>query len=322
MSLSLKAVEEFNALGVTTPYEKEFIRKDGTRWWGLFAASRLRDDEGVEYVIDISERKGAEKELRRAREDLELRVMERTSELEAVNGALRDEIIDRQRTERVREELLRQVVTAQEEERRRISRELHDQVGQLLTALMLGLKSIQPGDAHMAETLKQLQGVTETVGREVHDMALRLRPTALDDLGLLRTLSNYIDEWSQRARIEVDFHSSGWDGHRLPPHIETTIYRIVQEALTNVVKHANATRVSLILDRRADQAVVIIEDNGTGFDSSGANKPGASKRLGLIGMKERAALVAGELSIESTPEGGTTLFVRIPLPPGKPALPS
>jgi signal transduction histidine kinase len=111
----------------------------------------------------------------------------------------------------------------------------------------------------------------------------------------------------------VDFHSSGWTGERLPNHVETTVYRIVQEALTNVLKHAQATRVSLIVERRENQAVVIIEDNGTGFDPGPVQKQNAGKRLGLLGMSERAALVGGEMNIESTPEGGTTIFVRIPL---------
>jgi PAS domain S-box-containing protein len=336
----LQAMQEFKSLGRTRPYEQEFMRKDGTRWWALFASTRLGPEEGVEYLIDITERKAAEEELRRAREDLEVRVHERTAEAEAVNGALRDEIIERQRSESARQALLRQLVTAQEEERRRISRELHDEVGQLLTALMLGLKSIRSTttDVASATKLEQLHGIAEQVGREVHEMALALRPTALDDIGLLRTLSNYVEQWSTRANIEVDFHSSGWTGERLPPHIETTLYRIVQEALTNVLKHARASRVSLIVERRPDQAIVVIEDDGQGFNPELVDQRSSGKCLGLLGMKERAALVDGEVNIESSRgnwsgrrranrtdtdtdtdtdterSSGTTIFVRIPLP--------
>ncbi len=314
LARSLRAMTEFHALGRTTPYEKEYVRKDGTRWRALVAAARLSDDEGVEYAIDITQRKAADEELQQHRKELELSVQERTAELDAMNGALRDEIIERRRGEDSRQDLLRQIVSAQEEERRRISRELHDEVGQHLAALMLGLKSLEdrPADASAIATLRQLQEITELVGREVHEMALNLRPTALDDLGLSRTLSNYLEEWSARSRVPADFHSALDAGERLPSHLETTLYRIVQEALTNVLKHARATRVSVIVERRGDQVIAIVEDNGGGFETQPIDARSSSKRLGLLGMKERAALVDGELSIESTPGRGTTIFVRIP----------
>jgi signal transduction histidine kinase len=314
MPASLKAMQEFASIGRTIPYEKELYRRNGTRWWGMFAASRLTEDEGVEYVIDVTERKAAEAELRASREDLELRVQERTAELDAVNGALRDEIVERERAEQTRQELMRQLVVAQEDERRRISRELHDEVGQDLTALLLGLRSLQGEHGEgKRRTLEQLQRITERIGKEVHEMALKLRPTALDDLGLLRTLSNYVDEWAGRSGVEVDFHSSGWSGERLPSHLETTIYRIVQEALNNVLKHAKATQVSVIVERRTDQVIAIVEDNGVGFDIASVEKNKGAKRLGLLGMTERAALIGGQFSIESSEQRGTTVFVRIPL---------
>jgi PAS domain S-box-containing protein len=317
MPHSLKAIAEFEARGRTEPYEKEYLRKDGTRWWALFAATRVRANEGVEFIIDTTQSRNAREELRRAREELEFRVQERTSELDAVNGALRDEIIEKRRSESSRQDLLRQVVTAQEEERRRISRELHDEVGQHLTALMLGLKSLEsaPDGRDRTGSLKDLRALAERLGQEVHEIALRLRPTALDDLGLLRTLTHYVEEWSTRCGVEVDFHSGGLTGERLPPHIESTIYRIVQEALTNVIRHAEATRVSLLIERRANHVTVIIEDNGRGFGAETVPGDIRPKRLGLLGMSERAALVDGNLSIESNPGEGTTVFVRIPLPP-------
>jgi PAS domain S-box-containing protein len=316
MPHTLRAVEEFKALGRTIPYEKQFIRKDGSRWWALFSATRLDDDEGVEFVIDITERIAADEELRRHRDDLEIRVQERTAALDAVNGALRDEIVERHRAEVARQELQRQLASAQEEERRRISRELHDQVGQHITALMLELKALESARAYPPNpaTLASLQAITERAGKEIHDLALELRPTALDDLGLLRTLSNYIEQWSATSKIEVDFHSAGWAGERLPPPIETTAYRIVQEALTNVVKHAHATRVSLIVERRPEQVTIIIEDDGDGFELDAATHSPQGKRLGLLGMKERAALMDGDVKVESSLRKGTTIFVRLPLP--------
>jgi PAS domain S-box-containing protein len=316
---SRKAVEEFKALGRTMPYERQCIRKDGSRWWALFSATRLDDDEGVEFIIDITERKAADEELRRHRDDLEIRVQERTAALDAVNGALRDEIVERQRAEASRQELQRQLASAQEEERRRISRELHDEVGQHITALMLGLKALESVDAcpPIPSTLASLQAITERVGKEIHDLALELRPTALDDLGLLRTLSNYIEQWSAHAKIEIDFHSSGWAGERLPPAIETTAYRIVQEALTNVLKHARASRVSVIIERRPEQVTIIVEDDGIGFDLDTIPQHPQIARLGLLGMKERAALMDGEVNVESSPGKGTTVFVRMPVPAWK-----
>ncbi|MGH7958089.1 MAG: PAS domain-containing sensor histidine kinase [Opitutaceae bacterium] len=316
MPHSLRAVAEFKALGRTIPYEREYLRKDGSRWWALFSATRLDDDEGVEFIIDITKRKAADEELRRHRNHLEIRVQERTAALDAVNGALRDEIIERQRAEASRQELQRQLASAQEDERRRISRELHDEIGQHLTALMLGLKSLETisGEPPAQATLASLQTITETVGKRIHDLALELRPTALDDLGLLRTLSNYIEQWSATSKIEVDFHSTGWANDRLPPSIETAAYRIVQEALTNVLKHADASRVSIIVERRPEQVTLIIEDDGKGFDPDTIPRYPQSKRLGLLGMEERAALMDGEVKLESAPGQGTTVFVRIPLP--------
>jgi PAS domain S-box-containing protein len=313
-SQSRQATAGLEANGRAQPLECEFTRRDGTRGWALFSATRIKTDENVGFIVDLTETKVSESELKRIRENLEMVVQERTAELDAVNGSLRDEIIEQQRTEIARQELLGQLVNAQEDERRRISRELHDEVGQHVAALMLGLKALETtASPPVQATLHQLQMLTERMGQEVHELALNLRPTALDDLGLLRTLSNYVEDWSSRTRIEVDFHSSGWRGERLPPHIETTIYRIVQEALTNVIKHAQANRVSLIIERRDDQAVVIIEDNGVGFEQD-ASSFQREKRLGLLGMKERAALVEGELNVESSRGRGTTVFLRIRLP--------
>jgi signal transduction histidine kinase len=148
----------------------------------------------------------------------------------------------------------------------------------------------------------------------VHHVALELRPTALDDFGLHTTLVNYVEEWSERSGVGVDFHSTGLDGKRLPSPIETALYRVVQEGLTNVLKHAQARRVSLIIQSSLDQVLAILEDDGRGFDADAAiSSRGPRGRLGLLGMRERVALVGGTLTIESTPGRGTTIFARIPL---------
>jgi signal transduction histidine kinase len=266
-------------------------------------------------------RKQAEAALRDAYNDLEQRVEERTSELSTVNENLQTEISKHKESEAGRLELLRRLVTAQEEERRRISRELHDQTGQHLTALLLGLKTLNNstdnGSTSLHKSLLQLQKLTERLVEEAHHLAWELRPVALDDLGLETAISNYVEKWSERNSISLDFHS-GLTKLRLPPPVETAVFRIVQEALTNVLKHAQATRVSVMLEYRYDELLVIVEDNGRGFQPEVPLKVKEHGGLGLVGINERVALVGGKLNIESEPGCGTTLAIRIPAPASVP----
>jgi len=264
-----------------------------------------------------ADRRQAESALRQAHDGLEVKVGQRTAELSRVNHRLQAEVVEHKQAEAARMQLLRRLVTAQEEERRRISRELHDHMGQYLSAIILRLKTLQPLASEQESARLNLQSLQELAGQlvdEVHHLAWELRPAALDDLGLLTALQNYTEKWSERSRIAVDFHSSGLKRERLPHEIETTIYRIVQEALTNVLKHAEARRVSVIVERRREHVLVIVEDDGRGFDmESDAHSWGAGRGLGLLGMQERVALVGGTLNIESAPGGGTTVRIRVPV---------
>lgn len=223
--------------------------------------------------------------------------------------------IERQRAKDARRQLQLSLVTLQEEERHRLARQLHDQVSQSLSALMLGLKSFEnrvKSEPTMIALLQKLQRLSSQLAQEVSTLARDLRPVALDDLGLHAALSNYVDDWSERSGVTANLR--GVAQGRLPRHIETTVYRIVQEGLTNVLKHAYARQVSVIVECRDDIALLIIEDDGCGFDSDTiAATPVRERKLGLLGMQERAALVGGTLHIESILTRGTTLYVRIPV---------
>jgi len=272
----------------------------------------------LETNRDITIRKQTEEALYCAHNELEQRVQERTAALTYTNEVLRAEIQARQRAEKERQQLLTRLVLIQEEERYRISRELHDQLGQDLHALMLGIKSLEIDVREIPSTaprIKQLQTLTAQIGREMHRLAWDLRSPDLDNEGVEIVLQNYSEEWSQRCGIAVDFDSRGFTGQRLPSHLETALYRIVQEAFTNVLKHAQAQRISVLLERRRGYVLAIVEDDGVGFDLDAMlnARPGQG-RLGIVGMQERAALVDGTVELESTPGAGTTVFVRLPIP--------
>jgi PAS domain S-box-containing protein len=302
--------------GETILTERRLLRKDGTLLPVEISGRMINDGVLQSIIRDVSERKRAEEARREAYGELERRVEERTAELARANETLKAENAERLRAEEARRELLRRLVTAQEEERRRISQELHDQMGQQLAALMMGLKILNAdsyGRQSALNTLRQLQELTDQLSREAHTLAWGLRPPALDDLGLHTALYNYVEEWAERSRVAVDFHSSGFEG-RLPFSHETALYRIAQEALTNVLKHSGADRVSFILERRAEHVFAVIEDNGRGFDVDAVTESQVrGRKLGLLGMRERAALLGGTLNVESSPGAGTSVFVRIPV---------
>ena len=249
--------------------------------------------------------------------ELETLVQLRTAKLAESNEQLRREMMERAQAEAAREELRRELINAQEEERRRIARELHDQMGQNLTALNFGLKSLHdsdPGGDALPALLRPLQELAQQTARDLHRVALELRPAALDDLGLVKAVRNLVETWSTHYPIEADFEAGNYDPNGMSSEVETTLYRIIQEGLNNAAKHSGATRVSVVLLRAADHVETIIEDNGRGFDPTNRlhSKDGHG-RLGLVGMEERLSGIGGSLHIESAPGSGTTLIVRIPI---------
>jgi PAS domain S-box-containing protein len=307
-------------------YEAEFRlrHKDGRYVHVLsrgFPVRREPDGPVVRIVgthFDLTERKQAEEMLRRSHEQLEIRVRERTAELAQANQSLREEMGERERADRARRELLARLGFAQEDERRRIAREMHDQFGEQLTALghrIASLKSACADRSDLREQVEALEAVAQQLDRDVDHLVWELRPTALDDLGLPAALATHIQNWSTRAGIAVELHTSGLSENRLASQVETTLYRIAQEALTNVAKHSRATHVDVILERRVDQVVLIVEDNGVGFDpgDAGTTRHG----LGLSGMQERASLVGATIQVESSAGKGTTILVRMSVAPAQ-----
>jgi signal transduction histidine kinase len=220
--------------------------------------------------------------------------------------------LDQELSARELQQLSSRLITVQEEERRRIARELHDEVGQGLMAIRVELAVAQNTiaaagvDAHI---LEDVRSITEGALSTIRDLSHRLHPSLLDDLGLVEAIEWYLREFGRRYHIRMEVAKVNM-ADRLAAEIETSVYRIVQEALTNVAKHARATTCRLTLQRLANTVLVTLEDNGVGFDPQSGDRNDRS--LGLIGIRERATQLRGTVRIESTPGKGTRLTVELP----------
>jgi PAS domain S-box-containing protein len=303
------------------------IRKDGSRFWANVVVTALRNAKGslqgfAKVTRDMTDRHGKEESLAKAKELLELRVEQRTSILARVNQELRTEIAERVRAEEQSKASLEQLRalaerlrSAREEERTSIAREIHDELGQACTAIKMDLALI----GHKATKRQtRLRAKVDSAIRLVDEMivtlrriASDLRPRALDDLGLIAALEWQAQEFETRTgircRVTLPQEPLALDSER-----STAIFRIFQESLTNVARHAHATRVEARFERGADQLVFQVHDNGRGIDPEEAK---ARRSLGLVGMQERALLLNGELMVEGVPGAGTTMTLRIPLLP-------
>jgi signal transduction histidine kinase len=209
-------------------------------------------------------------------------------------------------SQRIARDAFRRVVDAQETERRRLARELHDETGQALTSILLGLKALEES-AEEGALVELRQLVVDTL-QDVRRLAVELRPPVLDDFGLEAALERLTSAFGEQTGMTVRFESTLGDA-RLPDEVETALYRIVQEALTNVVKHAQAQAVSVVVSRKADAAVAVVEDDGQGFDPAVVRPDG----FGVEGMRERVSLLDGRLRVESHAGGGTTIAAEVPL---------
>src|SRR5216110_2557726 len=226
--------------------------------------------------------------------------LEGSADVIGVIGVVTD-ISERERAEELRNRLIQQAVTAQEEERRRIARELHDEAGQSLTALLVGLR-----------TIEESRTITEAA-----ELAQRLRAIAaqtLDEVGLPAAVTRHVQEFAQRHGVAVDLRIEGLDSEVLPPALQATVYRVLQEALTNVAKHAGARSVRVRLVRNKATVELRVQDDGAGFDpAAGAELAVGDRHFGLQVMRERAALLGGSVKVESRPGAGTTITAHFPV---------
>jgi len=240
----------------------------------------------------------------------------RLVEMERARAASLVDLAAAEERDRTRQEMLGLVIAAQEAERARVARDLHDEVGQALTSVLLGLRLVdgalegeRPDLADARGRVEELRTLVADALRDARQLAFELRPTVLDDVGLGPALARLVADLGERHELRVELVADGLDAaERLPSTIETVVYRVVQESLTNVVRHARAHHVSVRVSRRDDRVRAVIEDDGVGFDD--ARK---GRTLGLRGMVERAALVGGRLELTSSPGAGTTVALEVPL---------
>jgi PAS domain S-box-containing protein len=301
------------------------IRKDGSRFWAYVAVTALRNARGTlqgfaKVTRDMTDWHGKEETLEKAKELLELRYRQRTAVLAQVNQELRTEIAERVRAEEQLKASLEQlrsltarIQSVREEERTSIAREIHDELGQSCTAIKMDLALI---GHKLTKRQTQLRTKVDSAIRLADDMigtlrriASELRPRTLDDLGLNAALEWQAQEFESRTGIPCHLTLPP-EPLTLDPERSTAIFRIFQECLTNVVRHANATRVEARLQGEGDHLFFQVHDNGAGFDSEQVK---SRRSLGLVGMQERALLLNGELRIEGIPGAGTTLTLRIPV---------
>lgn len=260
------------------------------------------------YEIEIIKKNG-----KRVPVEVSSRMLYKEGEPAAVQGTIRD-ISERKNTQVILREYSRRLVEAQEMERKKIARELHDEIGQILTAVRISLQSMQrtcqiEDSARIDDSIVVID---EALDR-VRELSLELRPALLDDLGLAAALRWYLKRYCERTAIQGEVDSNFDDDLRLPRKLETACFRISQEALTNVARHAEASQVRISLDRTEDEFRLNISDDGRGFDAAAVLASASAESFGLHGIEERAFGVGGRIEIQSRPGHGTQLIAHFPL---------
>jgi two-component system, chemotaxis family, CheB/CheR fusion protein len=283
--------------------ERFHVRRDGSRFYCSGTTIRLGETLGFAKIArDLSVQQQAAEALRVVQADFESRVRERTGVLEA-------EVQARSLAHEHVSSLLSRIVTAQEDERARIARDLHDQLGQQLTALRLALQ--RQRERGSTDEIEQALTLTQQIDHQLDFLSWQLRPAVLDDVGLGAALPLFVREWSAHYRIAAEYQAGGYSEGKLGRDAELVFYRVAQEALNNIVKHAHASRVDVLLEARDGNVVLVIEDDGIGFDV--ADRENRDKGIGIVGMQERASLIGATLDLESKPGEGTAVYLRIPL---------
>jgi PAS domain S-box-containing protein len=288
--------------------ERYHIRKDGTRFYASGVLFPIRDDRGdvsqfVKVCRDLTDRKEWEQKLER-------RVADRTEQLSS-------ELTQRRNAEQRARTVLSRLITLQEEERRRIARELHDHLGQQVTALHLQLEALRRQlEAEGSHGIRQLEIAHETfknLDKDLDFFTWELRPGALYNLGLVAALTDFTSAFAQNFSLPITFECVGVTDGELDTDIEINLYRIAQEAVNNALKHAKASRVDVVLQKLDGRVILTISDDGVGFvRDEERERPGIDRGLGLLGMRERATLLGGTLEIETKPNEGTSVIAMVP----------
>jgi PAS domain S-box-containing protein len=297
------------------------LTKDGHEKW-ITIIVKLIAWSGREAQLlilsDISAHKLLEEELRAAHKGMERRVAQRTVELSAANLQLQEEVAEREKAQERILALTKDIISVQEAERQRLARDLHDNVAQDLSSIVLNLETLFDGHDDLDPELHRRGEATARVVKKaiaaVRDIAYGLRPPALDQLGLTRALENYCQEISGRSGVLIDFFSTGIESGSLDSDAEINIYRMLQEGLNNVARHAAASKVTVRMVKSHPDIILRIEDNGCGFDVTRRLAEAADeKRMGIRSMEERARLLGGSLDIQSLVGKGTRIIVTVPL---------
>lgn len=317
----IKLVDERD---VVTEFESEIYCRDNRRIWIAEHALAIRDAEGKLIgfqgtSIDITDHKRAEEALRKAHDELESRVAERTADLAKTNEALQAEVAERKQVEERLRSLSAHLQSVREAERTRIAREIHDDLGQMLTAVMMDLswledKLSKPRDVAARNALaEKVVALSKLVGKTmdtVRMIAAELRPGILDELGLKAAIEWQCADFQKRAGIKCHLITDLEDV-ALDRASATAMFRILQESLTNVLRHAKANTVTLTLEEREGSLVLTVTDDGRGITEAEISDP---RSLGILGMRERATMYGGTFDISSLDGDGTRVVVRIPLP--------
>ncbi len=319
-SKDVAALEELRAKGYCTPFEKEFVLPNGRRVPFLVGAAVVNKSplEWLCFVIDLSEQKRAEAELRKAHDQLENKVQERTQELAKTLTAVESEMRVRQKAEGQLRELSARLLRLQDEERRRIARDLHDSTGQTLTALKLTANSLEnimkgavvPGAPNL---LNDLNALADHALQEIRTISHLLHPPLLDEVGFASAARWYVDGFSNRSGITATLSLSATPA--LSKEAELVFFRVLQESLTNVLRHSGSKAVEVCLSCDSDTAFLSIKDSGRGIPSEKLNvfhETGAGVGVGLGGMKQRVRELGGHLKVESN-ESGTSVTATLPL---------